>query len=199
MEAGTQPKRRPSRAEDPSVPSPEGDERPDIKSAAENEDASGRDLIRKAASSEELDETEQTDALEWFLSDEEDLVPEDIEINVGSRSRPNWIKWAIIPVDQDVLRNIRRQATAKQSGRRGRAADSEVDEGTASAKVVVAGTAHPDLKAAAKQKNFADPSDAVKERFQRKPGLIVQISGQIMDISGYDEEDVRTEPEAASG
>ena len=36
----------------------------------------------------------------------------------------------------------------------------------------------------------------LKHRFRRKPGLIDQLAGRIMDLSGYDEEDVR-EAEAA--
>lgn len=161
----------------------------------------GLELINAAARSEKgrdkLTSGEQTDALEWFLSDETEVVTDTIELNVRTRRNPNWIKWTIQAVDRDELRRIRRQS--QQSGRRARiTGNSDFDSDNANLQIVLLGTVYPDLRAAAKRLGLVDPADAVRRKFRMKPGLIDQIAGDIMSLSGYDDEDVR-EVEAARG
>lgn len=170
----------------------------------------GDELLEAAArigsndkSRETLSEDEQADALEWFLSPESEDVTDDIELNVGTARKPKWIKWTIQTVDRDELRRIRRQSREQGNRRERRRAaaigqGTELDADAANLRIVVEGTVYPDLRAAAKQMNLVDPADAVRRRFRKKPGLIDQIAGEVMSLSGYDDEDVR-EVQAARG
>ena len=154
----------------------------------------GAELIDKVADKRaKLSSEETLDALEWFLSDEEDNLTKDIELNVGSSSDIRWITWTIKPVDLDTLKRIRRMAQdpSNRAQRRSGQATGEVDENDAALRIVVAGTASPDLTAITKEMGYTDPSDVLKHRFRHKPGLIVQISGEIMGLSGYDDDDIK--------
>lgn len=159
---------------------------------SDSDELEGADLISAAAKGKKLSDSETQDALEWFLSDEDDNFTQELKLNVGSHSDPKWITWEIKPVDLDTLRRIRQQAQAAVSRANRRAGQvGEIDEVEANVRIVIEGTASPDLLAIAQQKGDVDPATTLKRRFSHKPGLIGQISGEIMSISGYDDEDVR--------
>lgn len=171
---------------------------------SEQSDREGRELLDAAARAgkgrEKLTDGEKADALEWFLSDtpqDDEDASDTIELNVGTRRRPKWIEWEIQSVDRDLLRKIRRDSS-QQSRRQRVMGQTDIDADRANLRIVVEGTIKPDLRAAAQQLGLVDPADAVKRRFARKPGLIDQIAGEIMSISGFDDEDVR-EVDAARG
>lgn len=149
----------------------------------------GRDAIRAAAGGERLSPEEQQDALQWFLRDEPEQAIKTIEVNVGTDNKENaeWIPWTIRAIDDVTLRRIRQQAGSSRRDRR----TGDMDEGYANAAIVVAGTEDPDLLAAAQQKGIENPVAAVRNRFAYKPGLVGQIAGEIMSISGFDDEDLR--------
>jgi hypothetical protein len=170
--------------------------------ASDGEPREGRDLIDAAARSasgrgEKLSQEEVEDATEWFLSDESEDLTDDIQLNVGTRRKPKWITWVIRSVDLDELRRIRRQS--RSQNRRARiTGQADFDGDRANLQIVLRGTVAPDLHGAAKQMGLVDPADALRKRFRAKPGLIDQIAGEIMSLSGYDEDDVR-EADAARG
>lgn len=156
------------------------------------DDLQGADLISAAAAGKELSPKATEDALEWFLSAEEEDFTQELKLNVGSPNAPKWIVWEIKTVDLDTLRRIRRQSTpSSRQQRRSGAQTGELDEVEANLRIVLEGTASPDIRAIAQQKGDVDPADTLKRRFRHKPGLIGQISGEIMSISGYDDDDVR--------
>jgi hypothetical protein len=162
----------------------------------------GSDLIdaaaRAANGKDKLNDEEQVDALEWFLSDTDATeLTHTFQVNVGTQLKKVWIDWTIKPVDMDRLRAIRRRS-AQGGSRRQRAQGEQFDEVAANVQIVLEGTIDPDLRAAGKQLGAADPSFAVRGRFAHKPGLLAQIAGEIMSLSGYDDEDVR-EVDAARG
>jgi hypothetical protein len=146
----------------------------------------------------DLSNVEQADALAWFLSDTDSTPMEHtFQINVGSLKNKKWVDWTVKPVDMDRLRRIRKQS--QSSDRRARfTGNQDYDEVNANVAIVVEGTVSPDLRAASKQIGTVDPAIAVRSRFQHKPGLLAQIAGEIMAISGYDDDDVR-EVDAAQG
>lgn len=147
---------------------------------------------------EQFEGDELVDATDWFLSDTDETdLTHTFQINVGSIKQKRWIDWTVKPVDMDRLRKIRRQAQQGNRMQR-RAGNSEFDEVTANVQIVLDGTISPDLRQAAQQIGVADPGIAVRSRFAHKPGLLAQIAGEIMSISGYDDEDVR-EVDAARG
>ncbi len=162
------------------------------KKPSDEEEKQGADVISAAADGKKLSNKETENALDWFLSDENEEFTQELKLNVGSHSKPKWIVWEIRPVDLDTLRRIRRQAQAEMSRANRRAGQvGEIDEVEANVRIVLEGTATPDIYAIAKQKGDVDASTTLKRRFSHKPGLIGQISGEIMSISGYDDEDVR--------
>jgi hypothetical protein len=147
--------------------------------------------VAAASQGGKLSNEEQSSALQWFLSDEPDageVATRELELNVGSSDEPRWIAWVIRPIDESVIRAARREANGPRAQRR---TGGEGDEARGQARIVVAGTVTPDLVAAAKQQNIPDPAVAVRRRFSHKPGLLTQISGEIMSLSGFDDEDVR--------
>ena len=58
------------------------------------------------------------------------------------------------------------------------------------AAIVAAGTVEPDLQQIAAQMGAPTIAAMLLRRFSHKPGLIGQISGEIMGLSGFDDEDV---------
>jgi hypothetical protein len=164
----------------------------------------GKEAVRLASEGRTLEPEAVDEATAWFLSDEEEEETELVQLNIGSAEEPRWINWTIRSVDAEVLRRIQRSGQSRAQRRRGGGMNvADVDMQEANVRIVVEGTVRPDLVQIAHKKGVpesADPASAaitvLKHRFRRKPGLIDQLAGRIMDLSGYDEEDVR-EAEAA--
>lgn len=161
-------------------------------------------LIRQAKE-ESLPEGDVQDALEAFLraeGDEEEVVPTPLTINLGDDSKPNKIKWVILPVDDTEITRIRENSRTKGSRAQRRRGEGEVDEALVARKIVAKATVDPDLKGLAKKLSLVDPVDALYAYFKKfgKTGLITQISGEVLSISGWDDEAVQAmEVEAAQG
>jgi hypothetical protein len=194
----------------------EGREMDDDGPAAD--DLRGRDLIDRVAAEkgEPVGPTGQHTALEWFLAAEpEEDFTKTIRLNVGGpvdedgvainpANPPQWIDWTIRPLDLDEIKRIRRQSQdAKSRRQRRRDQDEKMDDTQFNLGVVVAATVEPDLVEASQrmrmpdgQVGIADPRLAVKWRFQQKSGLIGQIVGEVLDLSGYNENDVQDAVEA---
>lgn len=154
----------------------------------------------KASRPDRLSVEDQDSAMAWFLDDEDEDVTKTILINVANVGE-HKIPWVIRPVDSETIRDIRRraeQAASKMQRRRGQVA---VDQGQINLAIVAEGTVEPDLRGATERKYGeglgADATRivmlALKDKFKRKPGLVDQIAGEILALSGYDDEDV-TEP-----
>lgn len=156
-------------------------------------DRDGPELIKAAAADEKLSDAEIISATEWFLTDDsEESFTHTIQINVGPPDKEMWIEWTIEAVDLDTLKRIRKAAQGgTKAEKRRNAAAGELDEVEANIRIVVEGTVAPDLRAIANEARLVDPADVLRRKFRRKPGLLGQISGEIMSISGYDDEDVR--------
>lgn len=158
-----------------------------------DEPRSRPELIQAAAKGEKLSPEEIVDATEWLLTDTplEDFTHE-LRINVGSARTEKWIDWLIRPVDLDTLRRIRKAAQGQTRAAQRRAQTTgELDEVEANVRIVVEGTVEPNLRDVANQLQLVDPADVLRKNFAHKPGLLGQIAGEIMGISGYDDEDVR--------
>ena len=159
------------------TPAPDNDTPPD-----------GPDAVRAAASGRKLTTETENAAVEWFLDDQEPLE-RTFEINVGTEDEKKWIPWTIRPVDLDVLRRIRQASSGNRAARR--AGAGGVDEVQVNVQIVVYGTVTPNLKEMAKRRGVAAPEEALRMRFALKPGLLGQIAGEILSLSGYDDEDLR--------
>lgn len=160
------------------------------------------DEIKRAAQGGSLSTSESSAALAWLLEDTPDDDEErfkTLTINIGRGTTERWIDWTIRSIDRDVLRAIQRGAQGNRQARRGRGGPGEIDAGEANLRIVANATVEPDLREAARRKGVQmdspdpmyAPMQVLRHRFQDKPGLIDQIAGEVMDISGYDEEDVQ--------
>lgn len=165
-----------------------------------------KDVLRAAQKDEPVSPEEVQDAVAFFLaseaSEEEQpsVEPKTLTLNLGTKEKPRKVRWTVVPVEDTEITRLRRtsQVGTRQQKRRG---EAEVDEAVVARKVVVRGTVDPDPKELARTLGTGpDPADAVHAFFSKygKTGLITQISGTILSISGWDDEDVQ-EVEAARG
>lgn len=148
------------------------------------------EVLAALAADKPVNQAEASSALEWFLSEEPEEDEEQthtIELNVGVGDQEHWITWIVRPIDSDELRRIQRQTANLR--RRGRQDDLAIDQ-LGNLKVIIAGSVEPDITAIADQKG-KQPEAVLLHRFVKKPGLIAQLAGQIMSLSGFDDEDVR--------
>lgn len=159
-------------------------ERPDVL-AVEDEYADARE--RAAAGVAAEDDWEAV--TEWLLSDTSDVITRKLMLRVGGGDDdPQILPWIIRAVGIDVIRTAEREAAGNRQQRR----DGQgYDELKANLRIVVEGTVRPDLKPLARGKGLADATVLVQRRFAYRPGLIAQIAGEIMSVSGFDADDVR--------
>lgn len=168
----------------------------------------GRQLLAAAAKvkdaeSHDLQPVEIADALDFFLASEQDadmeVEPKELKLNLGTKDKPRFVKWTITPIDDTEITRIRKESAGGTRAQR-RSGGGEVDEAVVSRKLVVRATIDPDPVKLALTLNVVDPSDAVHTYFKKfgKTGLITQISGEILSISGWDDEDIQ-EIDAARG
>ena len=154
------------------------------------EDRPTAEVLASLAADKPVSQGEATSALEWFLSEEPEEDEEQthtIELNVGVGDQEHWIRWIVRPIDSDELRRIQRQTSVLR--RRGRQDDLAIDQ-LGNLKVIIAGSVDPDIQTLADSKGKA-PEAILLSRFVKKPGLIAQLAGQIMALSGFDDEDIR--------
>lgn len=167
----------------------------------------GQSLVEQAAQSlggaKRLDQQQRTDAMAWLLADDdEDMRTETWEFNVGTDDNPTWVEWQVGPIDADTMKELR--ARARQAGsqnrqqRRQRTADGEdnFDVTLFNLLMVAHSTVSPNLGEVAAQRGvlvngdmLAGPVEILKHRFRNKPGIVDQIAGKIMKLSGYDDDD----------
>jgi hypothetical protein len=170
------------------------------------EPRSTKDVLRAAARGEQVTEQEIPSALDYYLASEEQaeaepaIEPKELKLNLGTKEKPEFVRWVVVPVEDTVITKFRResQAGTRAQKRRG---DAEVDEAVVARKIVERATIDPDPRELAKAMDTGpDPKDAIYRFFARKgkTGMITQISGEVLSISGWDDEDVQ-EVEAAQG
>ena len=154
------------------------------------EERSTTEVLAALAADRPINQAEASSALEWFLAEDPEVDEDqthEIELNVGVGNQEKWITWIVRPIDSDELRRIQRQTANLR--RRGRQDDLAVDQ-LGNLKVIITGSVEPDIQAIADQKG-KQPEAVLLQRFVKKPGLIAQLAGQIMALSGFDDEDVR--------
>jgi hypothetical protein len=152
------------------------------------------------------DSEQMADALDWLMEREADPdrapEPKTLKLNLGTSDEPQWVRWVIVAVEDSKITAIREQSRKGGNRRQRRAGtlDAEIDEMQVARKMVVEGTVEPAMGALAKRLGLIDPADAVYEFFRKagKTGLITQLSGEILSISGWDDEDLQ-EVDAARG
>lgn len=161
---------------------------------------SARDIINQAAKDPAGLTPEQTvEATDFLLDDDpegEQPLEDTLELNVGTPAKPVWMKWTIRAIAEDTLAQINRMgaAAANRQQRRQRGAQT-ADTTMTNARIVAEGTVEPDLVDLCRQRGLADPAMLVRMKFRRKPGLMLQLSGEILSLSGFDDDDIRESKE----
>lgn len=144
----------------------------------------------------------QASALDWFLSDEEVPMEYTLDVDIGPPDGKRIVPWTITAISSDTLKAIRAAAQEGNRGRRrGMAAAGqapEINEQEMNARIVVAGSVNPNLVDAAAKRGAPEhpdpmtaPVQLLQHRLRHKPGLIDQLSGEVLRISGYDDDDIR--------
>lgn len=189
---------------------------PDIEHADEMSDAAkaalreqsggktdGREAVETAGKSRDGDEAKANlgidgmmDATDWFLSDnpEESKATRPLKLDVTiDPTKEIFVEWIVQAVDRERIQQIRDES--KKGGRAGRRAkaqgDEETDTALANLRIATEGTAYPNLRDERVRGSYADPADSLRYRFRNKSGLIDQIAVKVLEVSGYDEEDIQ--------
>lgn len=171
-------------------------------------ESSGQMAVEQAGVSpshaKRMTDEQKLDALAWLLQDEEDtdeVATQNWQFNVGTEDAPAWIDWTIKALDSDTMNLLRAQARAEggsnRAQRRASRGEADFDVTLFNLRMVAAATIEPDLAEAAGIKGVAaadplyGPVLLLRRRFAPKPGIVDQIAGKVMLLSGYDEEDLR--------
>jgi XkdN-like tail assembly chaperone len=177
------------------------DQLKDLTEGEEQEARTGAAAVAAARDARSIGDGEAASALDWFLNEDPSAAANETEtkeLNFGTQDSPKWVPWTIKAVPMEVMRAIRKKAQNSRLARQ----TGETDEYRVNLEIVVEGTVDPDIKEATRilneQGRFSgDPVDALRAKFQPKPGYIAQLAGQIMTLSGFNDEDVRDAERAA--
>lgn len=141
-------------------------------------------------------------ATEWFLGIEEIPTTYTLQVNIGPPDQERWFAWTLTSIDAETLKHCREQATtgsrmARRAARAG-GAPAEVNSEEMNARILIAGSIDPDFREIAKVRGAEDMPDPdhnalmlLRHRLQHKPGLIDQLAGEVLALSGYDDEAIR--------
>lgn len=150
--------------------------------------------VKGAAKGQDLSPEGQSQALKWFMATAPDASVKEVKVkklNFGTSTKPEWVEWKVRPIGLDVLRGIRKKAANTREARR----TGTADEYLVNLQIVVAATVDPDIKEASRlmyEQGIGpnDPVENLRTRFQGKPGYITQLAGEILSLSGFNEDDV---------
>lgn len=140
---------------------------------------------------------DRASALAWFMEDDSESGDEPLtytfSINVAGPDEPErLLNWTIRALDMDTIDSVRQRARGGSRANRRRGELGEVNEMRAALGIVAAATVDPNLEEVRRAKpQFVNNEMVLQHRFRHKPGLILQISGKVMELSGYDEDDVK--------
>jgi hypothetical protein len=153
-----------------------------------------RDSVERVRSSTDRSKPSQDDiaaATEWLLSDEQVVNTRKLRVRVGgSDEEPVYVGWVIGAIDVNVIRMAEREAMGSNRAQR-RDPTGGYDELKANLRVVAEGTIEPDVKQLAAAQGMRDPTTLLMRRFRFRSGVIANIAAQIMELSGFDTDDVR--------
>jgi Phage XkdN-like tail assembly chaperone protein, TAC len=162
--------------------------------------AEDRRLVERVAQTEEkgdLPVEEQIEALDYLLAAfdrEEAPITDRLRVNVGSPQHPKFINWEISSLPGSSIRKIREQAVSLRGMRRtggGSLASQAEALFMANVRIVVEGTMTPNIREAAAARQVADPGEFLQMALEYKQGLIDQIANEIINLSGFDDDDVQ--------
>jgi hypothetical protein len=132
--------------------------------------------------------------LEWLLSDAQEVNTRELRVRAGgSDDAPVWLSWIIRAANTNEIRTAERAGEGNRAQRRGVEA-REPDQIAANLRLIVTATMQVNgrkLADLSNAKGHRDPATWLRQRFDYRPGLIPALASQVMDLSGFAENDVR--------
>lgn len=159
--------------------------------------AAEEDELREAAAAgEELEDPDWEKVQDWLLSDQVDVTIRRLDLKVGGTDKdPVFLPWIIKAIPIEVIRQAEREARGNpnRAQRRGAAQQqaAQYDELRANLRIIVEGTHLPDIKKVAVEQGIGDPTELLRRKLAYRPGLIARVAGEILNLSGFDDADVR--------
>lgn len=164
----------------------------DVLHVADDPSLEARDRAASGAATDE----DWAEVTEWLLTETPEVIIRELRLRVGGGDDdPKIIPWVVKAIPMAVIKQAEREATqgaaANRSQRRQAAGGPrQYDDVKANLRVIVEGTMKPDLKELAAQQGLRDAAVLVQRRFAYRPGVMAQLAGEIMSISGFDDADV---------
>jgi hypothetical protein len=133
-----------------------------------------------------------TDFLLSAFHDERREITQTLIINVGGVGNDRKeVSWTIKALPGPLVRKIREDSEAVVRRAGGTGAGVVSSSFQAAVRYLIEASVDPNLKQLARQTGIADPAAFLEEALNLKQGLIEQISGKILALSGYDADDVQ--------
>jgi hypothetical protein len=135
-------------------------------------------------------------ASDWFLDNEsieaESVASALVPMNVAPPGQPaHWVDFKVQVLSRERIKQIRDESTSRMPD-----GSEKSDDMEANLRMAVEALLDPPIRTdpayrVVRGQTFIDPGDALKARLAHKPGLIDQLAGRIVEMSGYNSSDVK--------
>lgn len=139
------------------------------------------------------DAKDLADATAWFMSDAPaPPVTRTFGLNVGRYDEAGgvwedfFVDWTVTAISREKIREIQRMSVPARQRSGG-----TMDATRANLGIAAEGTTTPDIASIAAQLGTQDLAEVLRRRLAHKAGLIDQIAGEVLTVSGYDDADLR--------
>lgn len=153
-----------------------------------------RDAMKRLAD-DKMTEEDMALGLDWLLSDEQEVNTRELKVRAGGADdAPVYLSWIIRAANTDEIRQAEREGEgANRAQRRGQEA-AEADQVRANLRLICTATIQVNgkpLGELSNSKGIRDPAVWLRNRFHYRAGLIPALAGQVMELSGFAQDDVR--------
>lgn len=134
--------------------------------------------------------------LEWLLSDQQEVNTRELKVRAGGPDdKPVFLSWIIRAANTDEIRQAEREGEGVANRAQRRSQEPvEADQVRANLRLICTATMQVNgepLGDLARKAGHADPAVWLRKRFHYRAGLIPAMAGQVMDLSGFAQDDVR--------
>jgi hypothetical protein len=154
-----------------------------------------RDAMKRLADDKMTDE-DMALGLDWLLSDDQEVNTRELRVRAGgSDAAQVFLSWIIRAANTDEIRQSEREGDGtNRAQRRGGGEAAEPDQVRASLRLICTATITVNgrpLGELSNQKGIRDPAVWLRQRFHYRAGLIPALANQVMELSGFAQDDVR--------
>jgi hypothetical protein len=153
-----------------------------------------RDAMKRLANDTPTEE-DMALGLDWLLSDEQEVNTRELKVRAGgSDAEPVYLSWIIRAANTDEIRQAEREGEGANRAQRRGNEPVEGDQHRGNLRLICTATVHVNnvpLGELARRKGIADPAVWLRQRFHYRAGLIPALAAQVMELSGFAQDDVR--------